>query len=581
MEKKRQEHGSLLVPLAALAILFAGLLLMVRFSGQSQKILVESQDGQHLKTAQSVDNNILGHFNWYCSDLAYITSRERFLSAERHWSDTGDAEELLYLLRENPLPKTNLVETMLVLRDGKAILSTDGSVDYTLLTELGRIGTSDIFLCENGQGKLCISIVQAGSEADYAAIIAGETFFSLAEHQSAAELRDRIFLLDNSRQYFFHRTTEGVRIDRVTDDQGQHPSLQLLLDAQRTQETTTSFYQSRENYKARLVVLPAPGNANDCFTVGLSHNFDESFRPFRAVEVQMAMSGALVAAGALLLLAFLLRSRQAHRRTQTELALLREKAKTMEQLNLQTQELAHHQRLETIGTLTAGIAHEFNNLLTPIMGYSILVLERLPQEDAESYDSMLEIYNASRKAKGIISRLSSLSRKNPVSSFQPLRLDEMVERALAMAAPIQPKKVAVKTYLNCGEALFPGNEVHITQMLLNLFINAFQAMEAEGGNLTVSTGAERTEVWVRVEDTGSGIPPEAQEKIFEPFFTTKEQGKGTGLGLAIVRQVAEDHGGSVAVQSAPGSGACFTIWLPTLPRQADAASPAESAENSQ
>lgn len=579
MEKKRHGHGYLLVPLSALAVLIVGLLLMVRFFGQSQKILVDSQDGQHMKTAQSVDNNILGHFNWYCSDLAYITTRERFLTAEQFWSNTGDGEELLYLLRENPLPKTDLVETMLVLLDGKAVLSTDGSVDYTLSTDLGQIGTSHIFLCEDGQGGLCIAIVQAGVKADYAAVIAGETFFSLAEHQSVAEVRDRIFLLDNSGQYFFHRTPEGVRIDRVTDDdQNQHPSLHLLLDAQRTQETTTFFYQSKENYKARLVILPAPGNANGCFTVGLSHNFDESSRPVRMVAVQMAMSGALVAAGAVLLLVFLLRSRRAHLRTQMELELLQEKAKTMEQLNLQTQELTHHQRLETIGTLTAGIAHEFNNLLTPIMGYSILVLEKLPPEDAESYDSMLEIYNASRKAKEIISRLSSLSRKTPVSSFQPLRPDEIIERALAMAAPIQPKKVEVKTCLSCGEALFSGSEVHITQMLLNLFINAFQAMEAEGGILTVSTGVEGKRIWVRVEDTGPGIPLQTQEKIFEPFFTTKDQGKGTGLGLAIVRQVAEDHRGTVEVQSAPGAGACFTIRLPALSEQGDTTPPAESIQ---
>lgn len=169
--------------------------------------------------------------------------------------------------------------------------------------------------------------------------------------------RDRIFLLDNSGQFFFHRTTQGVRIDRVIEGApGQHPSLQLLLDAQQNQETAIAFYRSKENYTARLLVLPAPGNANGCFTVGLSHNFDESSRPFRIMSVQMAMSGALVAAGAVLLLVFLIRSRRAHRRTQMELSLLQEKAKTMEQLNIQTQELTHHQRLETIGTLTAGIA---------------------------------------------------------------------------------------------------------------------------------------------------------------------------------------------------------------------------------
>ena len=114
----------------------------------------------------------------------------------------------------------------------------------------------------------------------------------------------------------------------------------------------------------------------------------------------------------------------------------------MEALNRKNQELAHHDRLQTIGTLTSSIAHEFNNLLTPIMGYSILVLEQLPSDAEELYDNVLEIYNSSRKAKEIIARLSDLSRKNTSLTFQYVSPDELVRKVLAVASPARPPHVS-------------------------------------------------------------------------------------------------------------------------------------------
>ena len=133
-----------------------------------------------------------------------------------------------------------------------------------------------------------------------------------------------------------------------------------------------------------------------------------------------------------------LRSRRRNERAQRELALLQEKNAAMEALNRKNQELAHHDRLQTIGTLTSSIAHEFNNLLTPIMGYSILVLEQLPSDAEELYDNVLEIYNSSRKAKEIIARLSDLSRKNTSLTFQYVSPDELVRKVLAVASPARP-----------------------------------------------------------------------------------------------------------------------------------------------
>ena len=245
-----------------------------------------------------------------------------------------------------------------------------------------------------------------------------------------------------------------------------------------------------------------------------------------------------------------------------EAKILQRKNEAMEKLNRQTQELAHHQRLEIMGTLTSSIAHEFNNLLTPIMGYSMMALEKLPPEEEELYDDILEIYEASRKAKTIISRLSDLSRKNTDLTFRQVSPDDLIRKVLDVAKPAKPNRVEIRLNLNCWAQRLYANEIQMSQLFLNLILNGFHAMEETGGTLSVDTSFDEDSICVRVSDTGTGIPEEIQNKIFEPFFTTKAAGKGTGLGLAIVAQVVEDHKGTIHVQSQEGKGTTFTIQLP-------------------
>ena len=131
-----------------------------------------------------------------------------------------------------------------------------------------------------------------------------------------------------------------------------------------------------------------------------------------------------------------------------------------------------------------------------------------------------------------------------------------------MAAPARPARVEVETDFQAGALRVRGNETQLSQMLLNLVLNGFQAIPPEGGKLTVETAADGAWVRFTVRDTGVGIDPAIRPYLFEPFFTTKESGKGTGLGLAIVQQVVEAHGGEIAVESAPGKGAAFIVHLP-------------------
>lgn len=559
------------IPALALLVILLGLMMMSGVLRRSQQLLVDGQDGQLIKTAQSVDNNIMGHFAWYCSDLEYITSRRGFLSAEERYLGGGGAEDLLYYLRESPLPKTVMVESMLVLREGRVVLSTGDSTDYELLDFIGRIEGVGISLWTDGTGRPYVALVLEKGEVGYAALIEGEAFFAIAEEQTAAEETDRILLLDARERYFFHRTQRGIRVDTVDSlDPTVHSSLYLMLDAQRSGQASSEFFRSGgqaggESYTARITVLPAPGNENGSFTVGVARNYDQVLRPLQSAMAQVALCGVVIMAGAALLALFLMRSRRGHRQTQKELEVLKAKAEAMEALNVQIREMAHRQRLESIGTLTSGIAHEFNNLLTPIMGYSILILEKLPPEDTESYDNALEIYNASQKAKQITSRLSNLSRKETRGALRPIRLDALAQQVLEVSAPARPKGVCVETGFAARNRPVLGDETQLFQMTLNLVLNAFEALADQGGTVRVSTGTDGEHAILRVADNGPGIPDQVKEKIFDPFFTTKGSGKGIGLGLTIVQQIVEAHGGTIALESTAGQGTAFTVVFPTAP----------------
>lgn len=290
---------------------------------------------------------------------------------------------------------------------------------------------------------------------------------------------------------------------------------------------------------------------------------------WKAAAWKLAFSGGLIVTGLGTMLLMVLHFFRRTARLQREAEALRRKNEAAEALNRQNQQLAHHQRLHIIGTLTASIAHEFNNLLTPIMGYSMMALEKLPPEEEDLYHDLLEIYSASRKARIIISRLSDLSRKNTENTFHQVSLDDLVHKTLDVAAPAKPPGVEVRLNLNCWEQRIEANEIQLSQLLLNLVLNSYDAIGDEEGVLEIRTSFNDRCVELVVRDTGCGIPKEALPNIFEPFFTTKEAGKGTGLGLAIVAQVVEDHHGAIEVESRVGEGTAFTV---TLPRTLGAAS---------
>ena len=237
------------------------------------------------------------------------------------------------------------------------------------------------------------------------------------------------------------------------------------------------------------------------------------------------------------------------------------------------QQLIQAQKMEGLGTLAGGIAHDFNNILAIILGYTTR-LEDWKKHPEQMPEAIKVIRDAVARGASLVQQLLTSARQTE-ARFTPLDLNVLVQEFERMLEATFPKTINFILQLQPGLPLAKADRSQIHQVLLNLCVNARDAMP-NGGTITLATGvtsgdelrvsfggvnAERY-VFVRVTDTGTGISKRVKPHIFEPFYTTKERGKGTGLGLSVVYGVVNNHRGFVQVDSEPGHGTTFTIYLP-------------------
>ncbi len=313
-----------------------------------------------------------------------------------------------------------------------------------------------------------------------------------------------------------------------------------------------------------LVVVCQISLGDGGLILGAAMNFEEF--DVRLIETmrQVSVSTMLEIGGVLLLVVLIAVLFVINRKGAMEMAILKEKNELMEEINRQQQSLAHTERLQQLGVMTSGIAHEFNNLLTPIMGQSMLLLEELTgQEDSPQFESALDIYEASEKAKGIVKRMSDMSKKEANRPFYPIEVRSFLEKTSNLA--FMAKDPLIHLEIDAPEWLYvEGDERLLMQAVLNLSINACQAMGDEG-TLTLAARQEQRNglpyVCMSVSDTGPGIPENLIGSIYEPFFTTKGE-RGTGLGLAISQKIVETHKGTITATNRPEGGAMFSVRLP-------------------
>jgi signal transduction histidine kinase len=219
----------------------------------------------------------------------------------------------------------------------------------------------------------------------------------------------------------------------------------------------------------------------------------------------------------------------------------------------------HNERLRALGELASGIAHDFNNILLGILGNVQLLLAEPSDPDARTLLEVIE--RAALDGAATVRYLQDFSRSGPPGPLASCDLRDVAEGALALTRSRWLRRPDIQVALELEPAVTAAAEVAmLRQVLTNLLLNALDAMP-EGGVLRVETGAREQEVFALIQDTGIGIPADLQAHIFDPFMTTKGTA-GTGMGLAMSRMLIARQGGRITVESMPGAGSSFTIWLP-------------------
>jgi signal transduction histidine kinase/ActR/RegA family two-component response regulator len=235
---------------------------------------------------------------------------------------------------------------------------------------------------------------------------------------------------------------------------------------------------------------------------------------------------------------------------------------TVTTLKTTQQQLVQSEKLSAVGEFVAGVAHELNNPLAAVMGFSELLRNANVDEKQKRHLDL--IFKSSQRCQKIVQSLLSFARRHQPER-KPVSVNLLIEDVLEIVAyQLRSSNVQVTCRLASNLPLVMADGHQVQQVLLNLLNNARQAIEAHqaGGQITITTQARDEIICIGVQDNGPGISPENIQRIFDPFFTTKEVGKGTGLGLSLCYGLIKEHGGNITVTSQPGAGATFTIELP-------------------
>ena len=237
-------------------------------------------------------------------------------------------------------------------------------------------------------------------------------------------------------------------------------------------------------------------------------------------------------------------------------------------------QLIQSQKMEALGTLAGGISHDFNNILSMIIGYADLAIFNL-QEDASLKNNIKPILSAAKRGKELVKQVLTYSRKAEIKT-EPLRIRSLVEETLELFSISLPPGIKINKVIQ-SNAMVMTDPSHIHQIVMNLCTNALHAMKDTGGILSVGLDDIRVDenqvnheiclipgefVRLTVADTGHGIPTAIQDKILTPFFSTKKRGEGTGMGLSMTHGIVQQYNGIIMFDSEPGNGTRFYVYLP-------------------
>ena len=599
-----------------IAVLLAGLLSALLFAvyntydAYTQMMIAQQQ--QHLLiTARAVSQNLSLYLSEQLRNVEILTQTPGFLTQFHTYYETGEQKGLKEYVLSYMLSQNQGVSRLYLLdQNGDEVFrynqypfleSFDESVLHLdRLAEERQTGLGSAFrISPQHYGLTMVNSITDGS--DYLGAVVSVLDMDALYQQYMAPLQGTVdIIVKNERgTVIMHPESEMLTFNYFRDIQGldtlpEYESLWDMLQLQYQQEEGAAIYRACSGG-----ILPEREEISAFSRMNLSGTswYISAVMPYsqvvRMVNENLNRFAFLVTvifvliASSILIIYGLQKNRQ---KLQIETRYLRDMNRTLEELHESREQVRHYQKLQTIGALAGGIVHEFNNLLTPIMGYSEFLKQQLGPEN-EYYEDIDEIYKAGGRAKEIVDQILPFSRRETDSTqYNVVNLNAVIWDALKMVRMLLPSSVRLVVKPYSGPINIYGSATQIHQVLLNLCTNAYQAMEASGGTLTVATRrvfqdqlpeqyhpvAEGEFVRLEVSDTGCGIPPEMLSRIFDPFFTTKAAGDGTGLGLSVVQNILISHGGFIEAESAVGRGSRFLVYLPVTSQLPAAAAQEES-----
>lgn len=504
-------------------------------------------------------------------------------------------------LRTNPLSRPTLARSD-TLTD-LWIENSDGNVIYrcyglTPMCDVLITRTSSISYWQYHRGdRHYLVMKKAAGDQTICLVIDSETLYQQLVSDIHVGTNGYIMVKNADNRVVMHPESEQWGIEVLEGRRKLYSNNELdmssLSELLRTQQEKTSGIMDYYSYWWTDPSLPRVHkiSAYRQLTLGDSFwivsavvDYDDLYQPVAESFRKMAVMFSSIALVMVLLTVFIFHLQQKNNRNAAQITSLQEVNEALEELHRSEEFLQHGQRLQLMGTLTGGIAHEFNNFLTPITGYADLIMADADPE-SEIYDNAREISEAAEKARDVVKQISAMSRRNVETIYDAVSVKKMLEQTRKLVETNCPKQIEILEQVDLNEEEVLGSMTQLQQVLLNICINAIHAIGKAEGTLTLSADVvprselllrfpdeKIPEVWpsyvrIRIADNGSGMDKETLQHIFEPFFTTKKTGEGTGLGLALAEQIIRTHRGHICAESTLGKGSTFYIYLPVLEQE--------------
>nr|MCR5288872.1 response regulator [Treponema sp.] len=473
------------------------------------------------------------------------------------------------------------------------------NVSYELFRFLGETESYSMALYFGGKNELYFAVhLKEYNGYVLSSYINMNTLYD--EYVSFIRLGNKgyIMLKDNYGVVIMHPLKEQIGVDAVTGRQKLYPNIDLsmtslgrMIEHQKQGYEGSEIYQSYwwpDKDKMQLITKITAYTpfhiGNTFFIISAVTDYKEISDSIGHNLLSIIILALLIFICVLLPTILILYAMRRSISIEKENSYLRQINETLQTLHNNEQIISHQQRLQIIGTMTGGIAHEFNNLLTPIMGYSAMMLSSMSVSD-KNYEDIAEIYDAASKARDIIQQISQLSRNNFDRVFKFCNVQELLNRAVKMANAIKSPNIELSLQVADSERGLFGNTTQLNQVLLNIIVNAFQAIGIEkqgfvritcreiSRNELIQTVPEELQpglnekyseyAEISIMDNGCGMSPEVMSQIFTPFFSTKTNNGGTGLGLFVVQNIIVSHSGVIYCDSIPHKYTQFHIILPS------------------